>query len=206
MLGLALTVLFLLGHPHREQRLLVIGDSISGARPYYDYKTWADGVALLSGAALTNEAVPGFTVQEMRAVYEAGPRERVDFCFFLGGVNNFWNSDDSAGALKTANSLLEEVRADGCRNMVLLRPTPWHSSPYWSQKRQEDLDALWDGLKSSWCDTGRARCFDTWQFLGSKGDPSAMEKPFDSGDGLHPNQLGQDVLTFAVLNFMGAAE
>ncbi len=123
----------------------------------------------------------GYLLNKVEAVLRWGPTDLV----VLGGVNDL----PSRGASKAADNLARiyaEARGAGVR-VVAVQVTPWHGYP---SARGRELETRnlnsWirhDALVDAWVDTG-ALGDEQYRLLGE----------YDSGDGLHLNSRGQQVL------------
>ena len=131
----------------------------------------------------------------MKATYDASYRTpAMGRCILLGGVNDIKGGTTGAVAYGYATAILDEMRADGCRPIVLL-PTPWAGYSGWSAAAQTEYDTLRTSL-SGYCTTNAATttCIETRTALGNGATPALLAAAYNSGDGIHPNQTGEDVL------------
>lgn len=179
--------------------IVVAGDSITNGADQ-GYPTWPETLVTLSGADVTNEAYPGFKVEQMLAAFESGPK-RFDYCLFMGGVNDFRHGRALAATEETADNLLVQFRLARCR-ILILRPTPTNTASNWPPEREANIEAYWQHLKASWCDVGLATCLDTWRLLGDRFDVSSLSPEYDCGDGLHPNTAGENTLGLVVFHLL----
>jgi hypothetical protein len=183
----------------------IFGDSItrmgaSAVRPYPQKLN-----ALLgTGYNVINEGVGGWNVSQMKARYDAiyHGQGSINRCLFLGGINDIFNGTSAAATYSTASALLDEMRADGCRPIVVM-PTPAKNTTVdlgWSSGMQTQYDAYRSDL-SGYCTTNSATttCVDTYgagpsSGLGDGTSPPQLYSAFDNGDHTHPYQAGEDLI------------
>ena len=189
--------------PTNAVKMLTEGDSITNhgsnsPRPYP-----AKLNALLgANYVVTNDGVDGSAVAQIKARYDASFHVANTFnrCIFLGGVNDIIRDGSTAAATyTTASALLDEMRADNCRPIVIL-PTPAANSTAagWTAARQTEYDSYRTSL-SGYCSTNAATttCVDTYPTMGA-GLPVALIAADDSADHLHPSQAGLDQIAALV--------
>jgi lysophospholipase L1-like esterase len=185
------------------RKVYALGDSITfyGVGVPRPYPAKLNAI-LGTGYDVTNAGLSGDIVSNMKTRYEATARNW-DRCIFSGGINDFQlNNATAAATFATASALLDEMRADGCRPIVLL-VTPWANWSTWTAGKQTNSDSYNSSLLS-YCSTNSATttCIDlrgtTGNGLGDGATPVGLAAAFDSSDHLHPNQAGLDRIATAV--------
>lgn len=175
---------------------LTAGSGVALPRPYP-----AKLNALLGGGyTVTNGGVSGYTVAQMKTAYEATGRN-FNRCVFLGGINNIFVSGNSAASTyTTASALLDEMRTDGCRPIVLL-PTPaCNTGLGWTAPKQTEYES-YRTLLAGYCSTypSTTTCIETYTSLGdsttcgSVAGSQGLATAYNA-DNTHQNQAGADVL------------
>lgn len=187
------------GAPVEIARVVALGDSITqgsgitGVTDPYPAK-----LNNLLGVRwdVVNHGYSGDTVAQMRTRWTNDIRGKKAWRYFifLGGVNDLRNGTSANTIFTTISATLDEARADGII-VVLFTVTPWKAFVNWSAARQTETESL-NALLLNYCATypSQARCRDTYDVLNDPADAALLLAAHNSGDGLHPDQSGMDIL------------
>lgn len=120
-----------------------------------------------------------------------------DWVVVQGGLNDIRTTtvtaDDSMNSLL---SLAQEVRQDG-GEPVLTTLWPCKGADKWTPEAELKRQELNVRIQSA-CKEGLARCVDLATPLTSPDDPELLSPVYDSGDHIHPNQAGADLIAAKV--------
>lgn len=178
---------------------LGVGDSFSN-----DGTDWPTRLQLLRG--YTNQAmvfhghgVAGATLKTEIAANLSADIGSYPYRFVVlqGGVNDINGGDTLSTIQSSLNALIATVRAASAK-IVILNVAPWKNAVAWSSAEQTTTDSYNTWLASAYAGQTDIRVVDMYSALGSSADPQAMAAAYDSGDGLHPNTAGSDVIASLV--------
>jgi len=140
-----------------------------------------------------NEGAPGAGSAECLERWRSLVRAR-DFGWLvlMCGLNDLRGGAPAQLAWVNLQTLLDEALADGLR-VVPMTLQPFKGDLAWSADRQAQLLAL-NGSILQYCAAKRLRCVDVYAVLNDPGNDGAQQPRYDSGDHLHFNQAGHDVI------------
>jgi len=113
-----------------------------------------------------------------------------------GGINDVINDRLLPEMQNGIISMVATSRTKSKPVAVICNIAPFKNSTSWTQPRQDLTDAYNNWLQS-YCSSESIRYADIYTSLGDV-DPEAMAPAYDSGDGLHPNPAGSDVISALV--------
>jgi lysophospholipase L1-like esterase len=114
------------------------------------------------------------------------------------GINDIWMTDDSAEAIiATLRQLNQQIKARGLTSLVAtLTPYEGHGNPgVWTPEKEATRQAVNAYLRSSDEFDG---VIDFDKVLRDPAQPSRLLPAYDSGDHIHPNDLGNQAMADAV--------
>jgi lysophospholipase L1-like esterase len=152
-----------------------------------------------------NYGVGGTTAQQMVTRWEQEVRGRgYTHLVVLAGVNDIRNSASAATVEGYLQTIYDEARADGL-TLVPVTITPWKNyagAGAWDSTKQTVTDAVNTWILA-YCTTNGLTCANANAALKDGTDPQLMAVANDSGDHLHPNQTGADLLATTVNTAVG---
>lgn len=184
------------------EKWIAIGDSITKApEAATSLHSWPRALMRLSGWTspqvrfISNIAVSSVTTTYMRDTEWASVSgESVFGLVYLGGVNDLLqNSDSGAVIFARIQTVLDAARAQGAI-VVPVTVLPFSNYVGWSAGRQTRLEEL-NAAILAYCTTNSLTCVDAYTILGTG---TAINAAYDSGDGLHPNSAGSDLLAASI--------
>jgi lysophospholipase L1-like esterase len=160
-----------------------------------------------AGYNVINGGTAGFTVAQMKTKYEATARN-YGRCIFLGGINDIIrDSHNAATAYATASALLDEMRTDGCKP-IIITTTPAKGCALGGGSITEYSTYRTD--LAGYCSTypSTTTCIDTWgngpsSGMGDGTSPPALYSTYDGSDHCHESAAGANKL--ANLVYAGAS-
>jgi lysophospholipase L1-like esterase len=114
------------------------------------------------------------------------------------GINDIWMSDDSAAAIiATLRQVNQQVQEHGALSLVAtLAPYKGNGGPgVWTPEKEATRQAVNDYLRHSSEFDG---LIDFDSVLRDPADPERLLPAFDSGDHIHPNDLGNQAMADAI--------
>ena len=171
-----------------------IGDSMSNGDT--DWPGKFNGIAGGDGAAINpiTWAVGGNGVGAIDAQYDTNiPGKGYSLLGYLGGVNDIINGASAAATFATTSGTIAKARTEGL-NVILFTLAPFGNSPSSDSNEQAQLELLNDSLRGLASGDSGIYLVDSYELLR---DGINLAAAYDSGDGLHPNQAGSQVLAQA---------
>lgn len=183
-------------------RIGVMGDSISFASG--GVTEWPDVMRPLLGAnyVVIDEAVSGARVSTAKTTQWTNRLKNMGLTalvLFIGRND----IDDNVAATTVLSDLAfvaGEATAAGIKVMTV-SALPSGSEAGWTAGKQTQMDALNAGLASA--ATGCRSHLDVYAAFEQTPGSDTLAAIYDSGDGLHPNQVGQDALQAAINPLIG---
>jgi len=114
------------------------------------------------------------------------------------GINDIWMSDDSATAIiATLRQVNQQIKEHGARSLVAtLAPYKGNGGPgVWTPEKDATRQAVNDYLLHS---TEFDGVIDFDSVLRDPADPAQLLPAYDSGDHIHPNDLGNQAMADAI--------
>jgi lysophospholipase L1-like esterase len=114
------------------------------------------------------------------------------------GINDIWMSDDSAAAIiATLRQVNQQVKEHGASSLVAtLAPYKGNGGPgVWTPEKDATRQAVNEYLRHSAEFDG---VIDFDKVLRDPADPAQLRPAFDSGDHIHPNDLGNQAMADAI--------
>jgi len=114
------------------------------------------------------------------------------------GINDIWMSDDSADAIiGTLRQLNQQLQEKGLTSLVAtLGPYEHNGGPgVWTPEKEATRQAVNAWIRSN---TEFDGVIDFDKVLADPADPAELLPAYDSGDHIHPNDLGNQAMADAV--------
>ena len=165
---------------------IVVGDSFSdGAADWPTKLLTGAQVFAAGGNTLVGDIQPAY------AGHIAARAETITFSIIQGGVNDF-----TAGNLvdiKAAVTSMVDTAKAAFLDVAVVGVSPWSANAYWNASRQTMADDYNAWLAAQATIQGFTY-IDIYTPLESGTTPDELAAAYDSGDGLHPNGAGMDVI------------
>lgn len=191
-----LTKVQLEGLPPAPFFVVCEGDSItSGAT----YPTWPNALGLASGFDLVNTAVSGDSLPAMRTRFDGYKGNGYTHFMLLGGVNDL-AADRALSSIQADLTYLWSTAAALGMTVVAMTVTPWSGSANWNASRQTATETLNTWIRAQALASGYA-LVDGYTLLGD--GAGALLAAYDSGDHIHPNAAGRQLIGRAVRTALG---
>lgn len=170
-----------------------LGDSITrGGTISYPQRLFA-GLGYTWGVG--QHGVDGNTTTQMLARWRSDIRGKdYSWLVLLGGVNDINGAATAAATYANILTIVTEAKGAGMQ-VVLLTVLPFKNATGWSSAKQTELEALNVSIRG----TSGVTVVDTYPQFEDPSNLTAMLVTYDSGDHLHPNQVGRDRLGALVL-------
>lgn len=179
------------GHALTPYNIATEGDSISVST------RWPVFLGMPAYATLTVNAVAGTTTVDMRTrydLYKAGGQTH-----FIGlmGINDIRLDVPIATTQANLAYMWSDARARGMI-VVIMTTTPFHGDgTTWTTTRNATQLVLNDWIRA-YAATNNYLLIDTYALMGDPANPTFLLAAYDSGDGIHPNPAGSNVIANAV--------
>ena len=154
------------------------------------------------GGTLTHNISPNFDYYY--DLLDAG----YDYAVLQGGVNDVNSSTITLSNIQDAvRAMVDQVRAKGIDMIFICNIAPWSASTAWSPSEQVETEN-YNSWLAAYCATESLRLIDTYAALADPTAPAQLSdgsgtKPnYDSGDGLHPNPEGHQVIADQIIESM----
>lgn len=172
-----------------------VGDSIT-AGPNVGVTGWPEALQVLYGGAsrVANVAVSGAQVAAIATQFESKVRGRYGRVGVLGGINDLKAGTSAATIFTSLQAIYNNARSSGM-TPVPITVLPASTSGGWTGAMQTELVAL-NALITGYCTTNGIACVDAYNSALRSG--TALAAIYDSGDGYHPNQAGENYLATLV--------
>lgn len=149
-----------------------------------------------------NLGISGDTVSQMQTRYTNNIAGKgYDRLVFLGGVNDIKAGATAAATYTTASATLDAARTAGLK-LVVVTVLPYSGYAGWAAAQQTQLDSYNTSLRG-YVSANPSTCvlWDGYAAMG--GTPAtALATAYNSGDGLHPNQVGTDFMATQIAAVM----
>lgn len=173
--------------PHR---IYCMGDSITNFG-YYELK-----LNSLIGYRwiVQNYGISGNTTTQMLARFNQQiiSSGLVDYVIIMGGVNDLAGSINATAIEANLQAMYDMAHNAGIK-VIAMTVTPWKNSSSWNSTKQTQTLAL-----NSWImamPTNVDYVINTYDLLNNlAGDNGALLAAYDSGDHIHPNQTGLELI------------
>lgn len=181
-------------------KISALGDSITYgylyAQPPYPIRLQN---LLGTSYTVTDNGIGGNTVAQCKANYEANVKgQGYSTVVVLCGVNDMINSSTAASTWTTLQALFDEIRADGA-SLVPVTLSPWSTSSLSTAGKQTETTSLNTSIRN-YATTNSLALVDAYVFLADGVDPTKLNAAYDSGDHLHINQYGHNLLADRVMD------
>lgn len=183
-------------------RIGVVGDSLSYPGALTE---WPDTLRtnLGGGYEVLNEAVSGDEIETAKTTQWTNrlkPAGVHALILFIGRNDIYTSSETAANVLADVAEVVADATAAGV-NVLTISALPTEDAADWSSAKQIQHDAFNAGLISA--AGGCRQHLDVYATFEEPTDPDALKLTYDSGDGLHLNQAGQDALEALIEPLIG---
>lgn len=166
---------------------LCLGDSLTaGNYPLY--------LQALIVTPTTNGGYAGDTIDQIEARWNSTySNSGFTYAVILAGINDV-KADTAAATIETnLNELWTHVKNGTGRHLIVCTLTPFNGSSEYTAPRQEVLETVNTWINETAPTLGYT-VIDLYTALGDPADPTKLNPAYDSGDGLHPNDAGLNVM------------
>lgn len=187
--------------PLRE--VVALGDSFT------DNYLWSEKLDILTVAAVENAGYANYVLSTANnaASIESKFDERVDdalagWVIIQAGINDISDTADPIANMKvTIEALRVKCVALGVR-MDVMNVSPFGNFMAWTSAK-ETLRNEWNDWLLPWCAANNVIHYDISTALKDDVDATILKAAYDSGDGLHPNAAGAQVMADLVYTQSG---
>lgn len=178
-----------------QWKISLMGDSITAGMVLVDPFKPVDRIqAWCPSCLVVNQGVGGNTTAQMQPrVTSNVVGSHFNSMWIMGGVNDLISTTDSAATIfGRLQSMYDSARADHV-TVVPMTITPYGNNVNWTSAAETKRTTINSSILN-YCSTNSITCYDSSTALQDSVDHTKLNATYDSGDGLHPNTTGSDVL------------
>jgi len=163
---------------------LFVGDSLS-ATSSIDWVTQMTP-RIPAGISVVNVATTGNNSAQIMAQWRTYAQTATPLrVFVLGGINDIRIGTSAATSFASLSFIYADAAARGV-SVIALPTLPFGLNVNWTAGRQTELLALRTSIQGA----SVSQVIDLYTPMGQSGLPEQLATAYDSGDGLHPNNVG----------------
>lgn len=181
--------------------IVCIGDSITWGTNVANSWPAKIGQSFSDSVHVTyNAGTPGQLTAAMQAKWtnSLSPGSDWSAVVVLGGINDIDSGNTGASAFANLKVIYDDVRSRGLA-LVVITALPFKNYALYTGAKQTQLDALNTSIRAY---GNGSILVDGYALLGDT-DPTALKAAYDSGDGIHPNQTGANLIASSVKTALG---
>lgn len=178
-----------------SERIFCLGDSITfGYIPSGQLTNpYPSLLSNLTGLETVNGGVNGATTSEMLSTNSTWATENYTTLVLMGGINDVMNGL-STSSIENNLLLMWQIALGDDMTVYTLTILPTYQL---NATQNEVLASVNSWIKST-APTIDVTVVDTHTLLEASGNPTVLNPTYDSGDGVHPNQAGANVIANAI--------